>query len=85
MKRMRWLFGFLFLALVVGLALRHLPPAWDPRTPLDLTAPPNLLTGWKLTRMAWQPEQCRAAFAASGYAEKIAAERVGGAQAGWGA
>jgi L-rhamnose isomerase/sugar isomerase len=27
----------------------------------------------------------RAAFAASGYAEKIAAERVGGAQAGWGA
>ncbi|MEU4364719.1 L-rhamnose isomerase [Promicromonospora sp. NPDC023987] len=26
-----------------------------------------------------------AAFAASGYAEKIAAERVGGAQAGWGA
>lgn len=65
MKRMRWLFGFLFLALAVGLALRHLPPAWDPRTPLDLTAPPNLLTGWKLTRMAWQPEQCRAAFAAS--------------------
>ncbi|MFC4629159.1 L-rhamnose isomerase [Promicromonospora alba] len=27
----------------------------------------------------------RAAFAASGYAEKVAAERVGGAQAGWGA
>lgn len=27
----------------------------------------------------------RAAFAASGYAEKIAVERVGGAQAGWGA
>lgn len=27
----------------------------------------------------------RAAFAASGYAEKIALERVGGAQAGWGA
>jgi L-rhamnose isomerase / sugar isomerase len=27
----------------------------------------------------------KAAFAASGYAEKIAAERVGGAQAGWGA
>jgi L-rhamnose isomerase/sugar isomerase len=25
------------------------------------------------------------AFKASGYAEKIAAERVGGAQAGWGA
>ncbi|MBR0667474.1 extensin family protein [Roseomonas hellenica] len=65
MTRMRWLFGFLFLALVIGLALRHLPPTWDPRTPLDLAAPPNLLTGWKLTRMAWQPEQCRAAFAAS--------------------
>lgn len=65
---MRWLLGSLLLALILGLALRHLPPAWDPRTPLDLNAPPNLLTGWKLTRMAWQPEQCRAAFAASGIA-----------------
>lgn len=65
---MRWLFGFLVLVLLLALALRHLPPAWDPRTPLDLNAPPNLLTGWKLTRMAWQPEQCRAAFAASGIA-----------------
>jgi L-rhamnose isomerase/sugar isomerase len=31
------------------------------------------------------PRDPMKAFAASGYLEKIAAERVGGAQAGWGA
>jgi hypothetical protein len=65
---MRWLLGLLLL-LLLGVFARHLlPPEWDPRTPLDLTAAPNLLTGWKLTRMGWQPEQCRAAFALSGIA-----------------
>ncbi|MDQ1079766.1 extensin family protein [Pseudoroseomonas cervicalis] len=44
------------------------PPAWDPAAPLDFRAPPNLLTGWKLARMDWQPESCFAAFAASGRA-----------------
>jgi hypothetical protein len=75
---MRWLLGSLLLALLLALALRHLPPAWDPRTPLDLTAAPNLLTGWKLTRMAWQPEQCRAAFAASGIAISPVPDRASG-------
>jgi len=42
------------------------PPAWDPLTPLDFRDPPTLMTGWKLARMAWQPETCLAAFAASG-------------------
>lgn len=42
------------------------PPAWDPRAPLDLREAPNMLGRWKLARMAWQPESCFAAFAASG-------------------
>ena len=50
----------------MAIGLRHVPPAWDPRLPLDLTAPPNLLTGAKLGWMAQRPEACFAAFAASG-------------------
>jgi hypothetical protein len=63
---MRWLL-LIFLTLV-GLAifgLRYLPPAWDPRRPLDLTAPPNLLTSLKLRWMTIEPQACFAAFAAS--------------------
>ncbi len=41
------------------------------------------LAEWRASRGL--PADPMAAFAASGYAEKIAAERVGGTQAGWGA
>ena len=41
------------------------------------------LAGWRTQRGL--PADPVAAFRASGYAERIAAERVGGAQAGWGA
>ena len=41
------------------------------------------LAAWRAERGL--PEDPMAAFAASGYAEQIAAERVGGQQAGWGA
>lgn len=41
------------------------------------------LAQWRVSRGL--PENPMAAFAASGYLEKIAAERVGGTQAGWGA
>src|SRR3954465_4291918 len=58
-----------FLAFVIGLAaiaLRPLPPEGDPRTPLDLTAAPDALTGLKLRWMTMRPEACFAAFALSG-------------------
>jgi len=63
---MRWL---LLLPLLLALAvagLRYLPPEWDPRAPLDLAAEPNLVTDWKLGRLARQPEACFAALAAGG-------------------
>lgn len=44
------------------------PPQWDPAAPLELHAEPNILTGWKLARMALQPDTCLAAFAVSGRA-----------------
>lgn len=63
---MRWLLG---LALIAGLAawgLRHLPPEWDLRQPLDLAAPVNPVTTLKLRRLSLQPEACLAALASSG-------------------
>ncbi len=62
---MRWLALLALICGLVVLALPHLPPAWDPRTPLDLTAPPNLLTAPKLSWMMRRPEACFAAFDAS--------------------
>jgi hypothetical protein len=58
---MRWLVLALTLLLVLPW---RLPPAWDPFAPLDLAAPPNLLTGFKLSRL--EGEACRAALQAVG-------------------
>jgi hypothetical protein len=70
--------ALLLLLLLAGLgwlALRHLPPEWDPRTPLDLTAAPGPLTRWKLGRAARDPAACFATFAASGIALVRVADR----------
>jgi hypothetical protein len=56
----------LALAGGVVVALRYLPPEWDPRTPLDLRAEPGLMTDLKLRRLAREPVACFAAFADSG-------------------
>lgn len=53
------------LAALVWLGLRLLPPEWDPRAPLDLTAAPNAVTGLKLRWVRTSPEACFAAFEAS--------------------
>ncbi|WP_162530556.1 extensin-like domain-containing protein [Rhodovastum atsumiense] len=63
---MRWLLGLALLFGLVALGLRHLPPEWDPRRPLDLTAAPNALTGLKLRALQLQPDLCPAAFTGSG-------------------
>lgn len=69
---MRPLLLLILLAAAGLLALRFLPPEWDPRVPLDLRAEPGLMTGVKLRRIAADPEACFAAFPASG----IAVERL---------
>lgn len=58
------------------LGLRHLPPAWDPRTPLDLTVEPGPLTRWKLGRLARDPAACFAAYEASGLAIRRVPDRT---------
>jgi hypothetical protein len=67
----RWL-PFLLLLPMLGLVILLLPravllpPAWDPAAPLDLRAPPGMLTRYKLARMAREPGLCAASFALSG-------------------
>ena len=67
---MRRCFLLLLLPLLAALLLLLprgvvLPPAWVPTAPLDLRAPPGLLTRYKLSRMSREPGSCAAAFAAS--------------------
>jgi hypothetical protein len=80
-------FGLLLaLAGLLGLAgvlfLARLPPAWDPRAPLDLQAAPNALTRWKLARLHGSADACLAAFAASGIPAATVADRSSGVGCG---
>lgn len=52
--------------MLVPASLLRLPSAYDPFAPLDLTAPPNVLTGYKLERLQREPDQCLRALAGSG-------------------
>nr|WP_217505333.1 extensin family protein [Pseudomonas corrugata] len=61
------------LVLVVGAAVLGVwrgwlpvPPAWNPWAPLDVNAPPNLLTRYKLMALRNDPQLCEQALATSG-------------------
>ncbi|MDZ5433741.1 extensin family protein [Pseudomonas fluorescens] len=43
-----------------------LPPQWNPWAPLDVKAPPNLLTRYKLMRLRDDPQLCEQALSSSG-------------------
>nr|WP_281517829.1 extensin family protein [Pseudomonas aeruginosa] len=67
-RRLAWLLPFLLLA-AFGAALRYqwldLPARWNPWLPLDVREPPNLLTRYKLWRLADDRALCDAALATS--------------------
>lgn len=46
------------LTLAFSLARVSIPPEWSPWVALDLDAPPNLLTRYKLSRLSRDPELC---------------------------
>lgn len=80
---LRSLLSSLLLAplVLLGLYLADVwrpPPAWDPRAPLDFRDTPNLMARFKLARMAWQPEACFVAFAASGVSVERLPDRPSG-------
>ncbi|CBS89499.1 extensin-like domain-containing protein [Azospirillum lipoferum] len=66
-RLLRWLALLVLLALAGAAAgvwggLIAVPPCYDPWAPLDLRAEPDWLTGFKLSRLERDPEQCRAAL-----------------------
>jgi hypothetical protein len=76
---MRLLVGLGILSGLAALLLasRHLPPEWDPRAPLDLTAEPNAVTRLKLARIVRDPDACFASFDASRIAVTRMPDREG--------
>jgi len=63
-----WLLFLLLLALLglcLGRGWLELPPAWNPWMPLDVQAPPNLMTPLKLRLVREDPARCTAALATS--------------------
>lgn len=64
MKGAVWL---VVICLGLGLGWRLWPPSpgWNPWAPLDVTAPPNLLTPYKLWRLRGDPGLCAQALASS--------------------
>lgn len=70
-KLLRWLALLLLLALAGATAgvwggLIVVPQQFDPWARLDLRAEPDWLTGFKLSRLERDPEQCRAALGETG-------------------
>ncbi len=70
-RLLRWLALLVLLALAGAAAgvwggLIAVPPRYDPWAPLDLRAEPDWLTGFKLSRLERDPEQCRAAVGSTG-------------------
>ncbi|WP_207458883.1 extensin family protein [Azospirillum sp. SYSU D00513] len=68
---MRWFMVLVLAALLAAGALLltgrlALPPDFDPWAPLDIRAEPNLLTGFKLSRLEGDLPRCLAALGRSG-------------------
>jgi hypothetical protein len=67
---MRGFLLFVVLCAGIGLAVWRgwidVPPQWNPWAPLDVRAEPNLLTPFKLSRLADDPALCNQALASSG-------------------
>ncbi|QOW21961.1 MULTISPECIES: extensin-like domain-containing protein [Lysobacteraceae] len=60
-----------------------IPDAWNPLAPLQIDEPPNLLTGFKLSRTSSDPEACRAALADAQMAWTPLEDRVTGPGCGF--
>jgi hypothetical protein len=66
--RVVWVLALIIVAAVLGIwrGWVSLPPQWNPWAPLDVKAPPNLLTRYKLMRLRDDPQLCDQALNSSG-------------------
>lgn len=84
---MRRFIVFLCLAAVLGggayLFLRYAPDRYNPFAPLDITAPPSLLTEWKLRRLKGDPQACFAALGTAGLDYQLVPDRETGEGCGF--
>ena len=60
-----------------------IPDRFNPWAPLDVMAPPNFLTGYKLSRARASPAACLAALAQTGMAYDLLPDRVTGPGCGF--
>lgn len=83
-RRIVRLLVFLAVASAVAwLGAPRLPDRWNPWAPIGLADPPNLLTGFKLQRLAGQPQLCRTILAGSDFRFTPVADRATGAGCGF--
>lgn len=64
-KIVPWLLPILLAGLLLLLVDGRWPEAWNPWAPLRLEQPPNLLTSYKIDRIAADPPACRALLASA--------------------
>ena len=81
--------GLLLFALLAGLAFAlgsgrlSVSDRWNPWAPLVVADEPNLLTGYKLGRLAEDPSACRAVLASSGVRYAAEPDRRVDGDCGW--
>ncbi len=71
------------LALAFSREQLSIPPEWSPWVALDLNAPPNLLTRYKLSRLSSDPELCARVLADAEMSYRPLPTRRPGPRAGY--
>lgn len=61
----------------------RIPPEWSPWAPLDIAAPPNLLTRFKLARLSTDADACRAVLHTTGLVFEPVPDRITGEACGF--
>lgn len=82
------LVGLLLLVMATGLLAVHrgwlaIPPAWNPWHTLDVAAPPNLLTRYKLGRLSADGALCRTVLLNTTMEFEVLEDRVTGPSCGF--
>lgn len=81
--------GVVFLVILLALAWAlhrghiRVPDRWNPWAPLEIAAPPNFLTRYKLGRLSKSSAQCQAVLRTAGFTYEPIPDEVTGAACGY--